>query len=216
MIKKESLAALVLFLLIPVVLLLGGALFSLINPEIAASHPNYPRNFHLLMMLKVSAFLGAAAIAAVLWLLVCLLVIRSKKRSWFWIFLAALGPIGFAIIAMLNDSDASQPDIYTRFLRRMRWYIRVPYELCLFAVVWSLAWELMLLKRNLMIWIQAAATGASTAQIISIQNTSSGMWAFGESLEVIFLAVLLYLLWPLAFRLIGYLAVKRSVTAPNP
>ena len=52
MMKKQTVVALVLLLLIPVVLTLGGLLFSLINPEIAAGHPNYVRNYHLLNLLK--------------------------------------------------------------------------------------------------------------------------------------------------------------------
>jgi len=56
-------------------------LFNLINPEIAAGHPNYVRNYHLLTLLKSMSVWASAAGAAVLWLLVCLLVIRSKKRS---------------------------------------------------------------------------------------------------------------------------------------
>jgi hypothetical protein len=46
--KKQTAVALVLVLLIPVVTMLGGWVFSLINPEIAAGHPNYVRNFQLL------------------------------------------------------------------------------------------------------------------------------------------------------------------------
>jgi hypothetical protein len=46
--------ALVLFLLIPLDTVLGGMLANLINPEIAAGHPNYVRNFHLLSLLKIT------------------------------------------------------------------------------------------------------------------------------------------------------------------
>ncbi len=45
MMKKQLVVALVLLLLIPVVSALAGLVFSLINPEIAAGHPNYVRNF---------------------------------------------------------------------------------------------------------------------------------------------------------------------------
>ncbi len=211
MIKKQSVAALVLFLLIPLVLALGGILFSLIDPEIAAGHANYARNYHLLSLLKNMSLWASLACAAVLWLLVCLLVIRSKKRSWLWLFLAALGPFGFAILAMLNDKELSQPDIYTRFVQTMRWYVRVAYELCVFAIVCVLAYELMVLKRTLMIWFEAATTGVSTTQIINLQSASSGMWAFAEGNEVMFLAVLLYLLWPLIFRLIGNLGGQECI-----
>ena len=63
----------------------------------------------------------------------------------------------------------------------------------------------MVLKRDLMIIYEAATTGTSTAQIIDQQNTSSGMWAFREGLEVLFLVVLFYLLWPICFNAVGRL-----------
>src|ERR1700726_998501 len=103
MMKKQWVVAVVLLLLIPVVLMLGGALFSFINPEISAGHPNYVRNFRLLNLLKLSVMWGTAAAVLALWLLVCLQVIRAKKRSPSWLVLAALGPFGLAILAMLND-----------------------------------------------------------------------------------------------------------------
>src|ERR1700760_4207780 len=103
MIKKQWIAALVLFLLIPLVVALGGMLFNLVNPEIAAGHPNYVHNYHPLSLLRGTSFWGSVAVVAVLWLLVCLLVIRSKQRSHLWLVLALLGPFGFAVLAMLND-----------------------------------------------------------------------------------------------------------------
>jgi len=63
----------------------------------------------------------------------------------------------------------------------------------------------MLLKRNLMMLYEAATTGTSTAQIINQQNASSGIWVFSESLEVLFLVVLFYLLWPIYFNAVGRL-----------
>jgi hypothetical protein len=60
----------------------GGLLFSLINPEIAAGHPNYARNYHLLSLVNNMSFLASAGVVGILWLLVCFLVIRSKERSW--------------------------------------------------------------------------------------------------------------------------------------
>jgi hypothetical protein len=190
MIKKQSVVALVLFLLIPLVWALGGMLFNLINPEIAAGHPNYVHNYHLLSLLKRMSLWASEAGVAVLWLLVCLLVIRSKKRSHLWLFLAALGPFGFAVLAMLNDRAPAETDSYARF-------VRVGYKLCTFVIVWVLAYEAMVLKRTLMIRYEAATTGISTAQIIDRQNASAGMWAFVEGNEVMYLVVLLYLLWPI-------------------
>lgn len=68
----------------------------------------------------------------------------------------------------------------------------------------------MILKRNLMIHYQSIATGVSTSQIIATQNASSGMWAFGESLEVMFFMILLYLLRPILFNLVA------RVITPKP
>ena len=209
MIKKEWVVALVLLLLIPVVLMLGGALFSVINPEIAAGHANYVRNYHLLNLLKLTVMWATAAAVLVLWLLVCLQVIRAKKRSAWWLILAALGPFGLAILAMLNDraisndGEALGTDRYSRFMRKMNWLVRAGYELCSLVIVWELAWEGMVLKRGLMIRLEAARTGMSVAQVIDLQNASGGMWAFSEGLEVMFLVVLLYLLRPVVFNFVA-------------
>lgn len=207
MVKKQSLVTLVLLLLIPLVLILGGALSNLINPEITAGHPNYVRNFHLLNLLKQFSFLASFACAGFLWILVCLREIRSKQRSLLWLLMAALGPIGFAVLATLNDPATGQtsPIVrpYSLFVRKMNWLVRGAYELCSFWIIWELAYQAMVLKRNLMIWYQSATTGMSTAQILDIQNASSGMWAFGEGLEVMCLAVLFYLLRPFLFSVVG-------------
>jgi hypothetical protein len=212
MIKKQWVVAVVLLLLIPVVLVLGGALFSLINPEIAAGHPNYVRNFHLLSLLKMIVMWATAAAVLVLWLLVCLQVIRAKKRSASWLVLAALGPFGLAILAMLNDAklndaatnDATaETDRYSRFVRSLNGFVRAGYELCTFVIVWMLAYEAMVLKRTLMIRYEAATTGSSIAQVTDLHNASGGMWAFAEGMEVMFFVVLLYLLRPVIFNIVG-------------
>lgn len=65
----------------------------------------------------------------------------------------------------------------------------------------------MVLKRDLMIMYEAATTETSTAQIINQEKASSGMWAFGESLEVLFLVVLFYLLWSICFNVVGRLRI---------
>jgi hypothetical protein len=206
MIKKPWVVALVLFLLIPLELKLGGMLFSMINPESAAGHPNYVQNFHRLSLLKHMALWGSEAGVFVLWLLVCLLVIRSKKRSPLWLFMAVLGPIGFAVLAMLNDRAPAEADSYARFVRNLNGFVRVGYELCIFVLAWMLAYQGMVFKRNLMIRHEAAITGMSVAQIIDSQNASSGMWAFAEGNEVIYLVILFYLLWPIVFNIVGRVA----------
>lgn len=210
MMKKQTVVALVLLLLIPIVLRLGGLLFSLINPEIAAGHPNYVRNYHLLSLLKIMSLWASFACVAVLWLLVCFLVIRSKERSSLWLFFAALGPFGFAILTMLNDRAPAETDCYGRFVRNLSKFVRVGYEACTFVVIWLLAEQAMVLKRNLMIMYESAATGVSTAQIIDRQNASSGMWAFAEGMEVVYMVVLFYLLWPIVFNIVGCVAANMA------
>jgi hypothetical protein len=212
--KRQTVVALGLLLLIPAVLMLGGFLFALINPEIAAGHANYALNFHLLSRLRVAVFLGSALVALILWLLVFFLTIRSKQRSQWWLLLAALGPIGLAILATLNDKEPAETDRHARFVQNLTKLQRVAYEVCRFVVIWELAYQGMVVKRNLMILYESATTGASTAEIIATQNASSGMWAFGEGLEVMFLVVLFYLLWPIVFNIVARMAA--FVASPKP
>jgi hypothetical protein len=208
--KKQMLAALALLLLIPVVLMLGGLLFSLINPEMAAGHANYVRNYHLLSLVKIISMFASAGVAAILWLLACFLVIRSKQRSSWWLLFAALGPFGFAVLVMLKDRAPGETDRYERFVGNLNTFVRVAYEVCTFVVLWLLAYQAMVLKRNLMILYQSATTGMSAAQIIDQQNASSGMWAFGEGMEVIYLVIFLYLIRPIVFNIVGHLAATRA------
>ncbi|HEY4037557.1 MAG TPA: hypothetical protein VGM15_01945, partial [Burkholderiaceae bacterium] len=65
--------------------------------------------------------------------------------------------------------------------------------------------------RELMIWREAVATGVSRAQIIAQQNASSGMWAFGEMLVILYFGVLLYLLRPIFVNLAGQLIRARKL-----
>jgi len=197
--KKQSIVALVLFLLIPLVLRLGGMLFSLINPETAAGHPDYVRNFHRLSLLKMTSFWASIAVAVGLWIIVCAVVIRSKKRSLPWLLMAAFGPLGFAVLATLDDLAPAETDRYARFLSNMSTFVRGAYELCSFVFIWMLAYGAMVLKSMLMIAYEAATTGVSTAQIIDTRNASGGMWAFSEGNEVMYFVILLYLLRPFAF-----------------
>jgi hypothetical protein len=61
-----------------------------------------------------------------------------------------------------------------------------------------------------MIRYEAATTGVSTAQIIDRQNASGGMWAFAEGNEVMYLVVLLYVLWPIVFNIVGRVAATMA------
>jgi len=123
-----------------------------------------------------------------------------------------LGPVGFAMLAMLNDQAPVEKDWYARFVSNMNWYVRAGYELCTFVIIGELAYQAMVVKRTLVIKYQSASTGVPVAQIIDLQNASSGMWAFAEGMEVMFLAVLLYLLRPLIFR-IGHRVAKMTASS---
>jgi hypothetical protein len=199
--KKQMAVALVLLIMIPVILMLGGWLFNRINPESAAGHPDYARNYQLLNSVKHTLFSASLMLVPILWLLVCFLVIRSKERSPWWLFAAALGPLGFAILVMLSDRTRGEINPHERFVRNLNWLVRAGYEVCIFVIIWLAAYQGMVLKRNLMIKYESFTTGVSTSQIIAVQNASSGMWAFGEGMEVMYIVVLLYLLWPAAFNI---------------
>jgi len=205
MFNRSYVLAIVSFLMIPAVVVLGGALINSINPEIAAGYANYERNYRLLSLAKSLSMLAGLLVVTGLWFLTCFFLVKSKKRSYGWLPLSMLGPFGLIILTMLGNNTPAPGDLYQQFVGRLRSYLRVAYELSFFVVVWIGAYQAMVFKRNLMITYEAAATGTSAAQIINQQNASSGMWAFSEGLEVLFLVNLFYLLWRICFDLIGRL-----------
>jgi hypothetical protein len=205
MVNRHYIFAIVSFLLIPAVFLLNGMIFRLIDPEIARHTQNYVLVYRLLDLVRNASILIAFLINIVLWILTCFFLLKSKQQSYWWMLLAVLGPFGFITMTILRDKNEENRDLYRRFVRRLMVYFRVPYELGIAFIVWNLAYELMVVKRNLVVQYKAAATGVSVAQIIDQQNASSGMWAFSEGLEVLFVVVLMYLIWPLCFNLVGQL-----------
>ncbi len=205
MLKKTYILATASFLLIPAVVVGGGFVFDAINPEIAAGHPDYVRNYRLLDLAKKLSMLAALLIVAGLWFLTCFFLVKSKRRSYGWVPLAVFGPFGLIVLTMLSDKFPVPGDLYRLFVSRLKIYLRVAYELCLFVVVWVVADQAIVWKRELMILHEAATTGMSTAQVIALQNASSGMWAFGEGLQVLYLVALIYLLWPICFNAVGRL-----------
>jgi hypothetical protein len=212
MIKKQRAVAIVLMLLVPAVLRVGGWVFSRINPESAAGHPDYARNFHYLSLARNMSLWASFAVVAILWVVACFLVIRSKERSSWWLVLAAFGPFGFAVLAMLRDLAPLEADRHERFMRNLNGYARAGYQACTFVIIWMLAYQGMVLKRDLMIKYESARTGVSVAQIIDQQNASSGMWAFAEGNEVIYMVVLFYLLWPVVFNIVFNLVARGPAT----
>jgi len=200
MFKRPYVFAILSFLMIPAVTVLAGILINSIDPEIAARTSNYERNYRLLNLAKTLSVLAVLLVIMGLWFLTCFFLVKSKQRSYGWLPLAILGPFGLIILTMLSDNAPTSGDLYQQFVEKLKIYLRVAYELGFFVVVWVGAFLTMVLKRDLMIIYEAATTGTSTAQIIDQQNASSGMWAFREGLEVLFLVVLFYLLWPICFN----------------
>lgn len=60
-----------------------------------------------------------------------------------------LGPFGFIVLAMLDDTATEHWDFHLHFVRKLNIYLRIAYELCALLVVWGLAYEVMVLKRNM-------------------------------------------------------------------
>jgi hypothetical protein len=205
MFKRPYVLAIVSFLMIPVISVFTPMLINSINIEIAAGLANYERNYRLLSLAKNLFLLAVLLVIIGLWFLTCFFLVKSKKRSYGWLPLAMLGPFGLMILTMLNDRAPAPGDLYQQFVGKLKIYMRVPYELIFFVVVWVGAYQTVVLKRDLMIMYEAATTGASTAQIIDRQNASSGMYAFSEGLEVLFLVSFFYLLRPLCFNVVGRL-----------
>ena len=202
--KRHYVMALACYLSIPAVLIAGAGLFRLIDPELARSHADYVRDYRLLELARQGALTAAAGLALVLWASTCYLVLESRQRSLRWLSLAAAGPFGFMFIAMLEDRSPAPDDLYQQFIRKLKMYWRTPLEIAVFVSVWFLAYESVVLKRELMISFQSFSTGTPATTIIAQQSASSGMWAFGEGLEAIYLVTLIYLLWPLFFNLAGH------------
>jgi hypothetical protein len=205
MLKRPYILAIVSFFAIPAIFVPAMMLITFIDPEIALRTSNYERNFQLVTLVKQLCMLAVSLVAMALWFLACFFLIQSKKQSYLWLPLAALGPFGLIILSMLRDHAPELGDFYQQFVGKLKIYLRVGYELIFLVVAWVGAFQAMILKRDLMIMYEAATTGVSTAQIIDRQNASSGMYAFSEGLEVLFLVSFFYLLWPLCFNLAGRL-----------
>ncbi|MFN8009133.1 MAG: hypothetical protein U0V70_19315 [Terriglobia bacterium] len=201
MLKKYYLFALATLALIPVVTIAGMTLVIFINPEIAVKTSNYVRNFHLLNLLKHLLMIATFLLAAALWFLTCFFLLKSKKQSYWWLPLALLGPFGLIVLMILSDEAPASNDLYQEFLRRLKIYQRIGYEIVFCLVVWVITYQIVVLKRYLLAFYEAARTGTTVAQVFQVQNASSGMWAFSEGLEELFLVVAFYLLWPIIFNL---------------
>jgi hypothetical protein len=208
--KRQSVLALVCYLSIPVVVIAGARLFSLIDPEMARGHANYARDYQWLELTRRGVLMAAAGLALVLWIACCYLVLKSRHRSLRWLLLSAAGPFGFSVIAALEDRAPAPGDLYQRFIRNLKTHWRAPLEIAVFVSVWFLAYQFVVLKRELMIRYESLTTGTPVSTIVAQQSASSGMWAAGEGLETLYLVTLMYLLWPVFFNLAGHLFNRRS------
>ena len=199
--KRLYLIALACYIAIPVVVIAGGFLAHLIDPEMARGTANYEANFRLLQMVAGGVLMVGAGLALALWLATCAMVLVSRRRSLWWLLLAAAGPFGFMFIAMLSDRAPAPADLYQEFIRKLKMAWRIPLEIGLFFAIWTVAYQFVVLKRELSIRYESYATGTPVETIVARQEESSGMYAFSEGLEEFFLVILLYLLWPIAFNL---------------
>jgi hypothetical protein len=209
--NRQYLWAVGVFLTIPVILVAGGALFVLIDPEKLAGHTHYARNFQLLQLARGAVMLAIFGLTVVAWFVACALLIRSRSRTWRWLLLAFLGPPAIVILASLRDLSPRPSDLYEKLIRKLNGLLRVAYETGFVMVAWTVSWEMMLIKREATISIQAAMRGVSKAQIIDEQNASGGMYAFSELNEVMYFFVLLYLLRPLCVNVVGSLFKRRAL-----
>jgi hypothetical protein len=213
--KRPYILALACYLSIPAIVIAGFGLSRLIDPELARGHVDDVRNYRLLEMIQGGALMATGALALVLWIMACYLVLVSRQRSARWLALAAFGPFGFILIAMLEDRSPEPDDLYQQFVRKLKMYWRAPLEIALFISAWILAFGLVGLKRDLMIRYESFVTGTPAATIIARQDESSGMWAFSEGLEMMYLVVLIYLLWPILFNVAGRLFKSSRMTSPR-
>jgi hypothetical protein len=215
--NKKQLWALLAFLAIPVIFVAGGALLTLIDPDKLTGHTHYVRNYRLLQLARGGAMLAMFGAVVVAWFATCLLVVMSKRQPYSWLLLAFLGPIGLAILACLPDLGPEAPALYSRCVRKLNILVRGAYEIGFFMLAWTLAWEAMILEREAMISVQAVMTGVSKEQIIQDQNASSGMYAFGELNDVMYVFALLYLLRPVCVDVLGALFNRGGRAAtPSP
>jgi hypothetical protein len=208
--NRKHLLPVVIFLTIPVIFIAGGALFVAIDPEKLAGHTNYERNFQLLMLVRNAIMLAMFGSVVIAWFVACLLLLRSKSQSYRWLFLALLGPIGLTVMASLRDLSPDPFDLYERFNRRLNAFLRGAYEIVFFILAWTLAWQMMLIKRETMIAFESAVTGLSRDQILEQQNMQSAMWAFSELNEVMYFFALLYLLRPVCINVLGSMFKHRG------
>ena len=209
--KRTYAMPLILYLSIPAVMFAGAALFRLFDPEkMARGHANYVRDYHLWELFGRGMLMATAGLMLCLWIWCCHVMLKSKHCSLRWLLLLALGPFGFIVIAALADRSPSPDDLYQQFIRNLTIYWRVLLEIAVFVSVFFIAYQFVVLHRELMISYESFTTGTPTATIVAEQDASSGMYAFSEGLEVFYFVVLIYLILPILFNLGGRLLKPRT------
>jgi hypothetical protein len=168
--KRHYALAIACYLAIPLVILAGAAVFRLIDPEMARGHADYVRVYWLLEKAQTGALMAAWGLTVVLWIATCYLVLRSRQRSPWWLALSATGPLGFTLIAALKDRSPAPGDLYQQFIHKLKIYWRVPLEVALFLSIWTLTYQFVVLKRNLMINYESFSTGTPVQTIIDRQK----------------------------------------------
>jgi cytochrome bd-type quinol oxidase subunit 2 len=103
LIRKYYGRSVLALLLIPVAAMLAAGIFDTINPELAAGHADYARNYALLEHLRNGVPLATVALLGALWLLACIWLLRAKSRRRAWLWLALVGSAGFAVLTALSD-----------------------------------------------------------------------------------------------------------------
>ena len=201
--KSHYVTAIACYLVVPAAMIAGVGLSRLIDPEMARYSGDYAQNFRPLELAATGVLLTTTGLALAFWAASWYLVLKSRRRSVLWLAAAATGPFGFMFIAMLADRSPAPDDLYQQFIRKLRWYWRIPLGIAVFVLAWVLAYQCVVLKRNLSISLESAATGTPAQTIIDRQAASGGMYAFGESLEVMYWVTLVFLLWPIVFNLVG-------------
>ena len=79
MFKRPYVLAIVYLLTIPAVAVLSGMLINSINPEIAAGHANYERNYRLLSLAKNLSMLAVLLVIMGLWFLTCFFLASPRN-----------------------------------------------------------------------------------------------------------------------------------------
>jgi len=202
--------------LMPVVLIAGVAVHGMIDPEMAARHANYERNYRLLEALRAAVLSGTFLAVLSLWFAMCLLLLKAKRRSLLWTVPGILGPLGLALITALKPRVVDPVDSYSSFVAKLGIVSRIGYEVLLFMGICALAMAAVSIHADLMIAWSAHVQQVPIEQILQERDASSGMYAFSEAMEALYLIACLYLLLPAAANWIHRLLRRGRLPTTGP